>query len=398
MEQQGPDVKVWTPTARYLDFTKPAFAGYDQIGLYRFTDANGSGGATVTTGPGYCITNLLLQGVAASRVIEFVRETTPETLRFSFSGSSGRRLLVKSTSKRAFPWGDGVKIDVGRKAALLLDNSAYEYAPYHVHDGGVIDIWSNWALSPQQELVLDGALALFKAPASTYAHRLTFLNGARAAGTGFLMGNGNNGYVVCAGNAPSTAEMDFGFYSQSSRSYFFTVDDVTKSSAVDFTVEGSLYHNFAADTRTSLVKNGPGTMCLKGACTAVGEKPFEVREGVLLLGEDAIASTALDFALTGGDLAVADGKTNACGLLSLKADGAIALGEKATLSFAGVQEWGEGCALHISASAGAKMRLGTSAQLPAAQLRAIRLNGMRVAQEGDGTLVPVFPSLRLIVR
>ena len=388
MEQSGADVRVKTPHARYLNFTEERFAAYSEIGLYKFTSSNGSGWATVTDGPGYCITNLLLNGTAPSAYVKLSGNCPADAeLRFSFNGGDDNRLVAEMVSQRPLSQSEAVHIDVCTNASLVLNINSAVTSTYRVYPGGTLENWANWSVNPKQEIYLDGGTANFGVGGTdTYARKVVFRDGAKATGDELLFGNGDNGFITVAGDKPSVAETGFGFYCNVPRTFTFFIDDVTGTSEPDFTVRGKIYHNFSNYTTSSIIKSGPGTMRWEAACTAVGE-PIEIREGTLSLGGTDIIQSGHGLVFSGGAIAVDAGAANACGVLSLQKNASFELGAGSSLSFASLGDWTDGATLDVTAGKGAQLRIGTGACLSAVQLRGIRINGLRVDQQDDGSVV-----------
>jgi hypothetical protein len=124
----------------------------------------------------------------------------------------------------------------------------------------------------------------------------------------------------------------------------------------------------------------------EAACTAVGE-PIEIREGTLSLGGTDIIQSGHGLVFSGGAIAVDAGAANACGVLSLQKNASFELGAGSSLSFASLGDWTDGATLDVTAGKGAQLRIGTGACLSAVQLRGIRINGLRVDQQDDGSVV-----------
>lgn len=383
MKQVGRDVHVWTPAARFIDFTRPEYSAYDDVGLFRFTRYNGSGGATVTSGAGYCISNLVLQGHSASSSLYLEGGSFADTLRPSFGGTEEGKLIAVATASQIFPKSKEVRVEIAANATLAIGASMHDFAEYLVLPGGCIDNCANWSLNPYQDVLLDGGSIRFGTAGVTYARRITYLDGAESSGTELRMGDRVSGTIVASGNAPSRADMDFCLYAPAARTFLFAVDDVTGSSEPDFTVEGWIYHATAADTNSTVVKTGPGTMRWNGPFSAVG-LPTALREGTLLLGDSDVMSASGALSFEGGALAVSDGSRNACGEIFVSADTSLEIGSGAELSFASVGSWDEDARLDVTAGKNARLRIGSSAELTAGQLSRIRINGRRVRQDGTG--------------
>ena len=387
MTQEGDNVVVKTPFARYLNYTVDQFKAYDSIGTYEFTKYNGSGPAAVADVGGYCITNLVLNGRIPSGYAKLSNKCeASDTLRFSFSGTEQRKLIVDIASNYPFPHQQCAQVEVERNAQLRLFSVGGCQLDYVVRLGGGIENWVNWSINPKQRIVLDGGSVCFgRGSATTYARKLVFRDGAEATGSSVCFGDGVDGSVVASGASPSYARIGFGLYSAVARKFDFLVDDATGDSAADFTVSGNIFHN-GGNQKTTLVKLGPGTMRFDGKCTAAGY-PVSLENGTLLLGASFAFDNTHAFDFRGGSISVADGTENHLGTMALNADAEIEIGGNSTLSFSGVAEWSQGHVVDVTAGKGAELRIGESACLSATQLRSIRINGLRVRQKENGSIV-----------
>lgn len=398
MTQEGEDVVVKTPFARYLDYTVDQFRAYDSIGTYEFTMYNGSGHANVTTGGGYCITNLVLNGRIPSGYAKLSNRCEAlDPLRFSFSGTERRKLIADIASAYPFPHQQYAQVEVDKNAQLRFFAAGGCRLDYVVRSGGEIESWANWSVNPRQCIVLEGGIVRFGlGSTTTYVRKLFFRNGAEATGSSACFGNGVDGSVVASGSLPSYARIGLGLYSEEARKFDFRVDDVTGDDAVDFTVSGNIFHN-GGNQKTTLVKLGVGTMRYDGKCTAAGY-PVSLEDGTLLLGASFAFDGSHAFDFKGGSISVADGTENNLGTMALNADAGIEIGKNSILSFSGVAEWSDDCVVDVTAGKGARLRIGGSACLSAAQLRGIRINGLRVDQQDDGSVVARPRPSFLIIR
>ena len=400
MKQVGNDIHVKTPHARYINFTSPEFVQYAGIGLFRFTAYNGSGGATVTDGAGYCITNLVLSGCEQPYCVNLSGSCANDSeLHFSFRGNGRRPLLAEVTASAALPQNDKVRVDVDAGSTLLLNKATAGSVIYRIRDGGLLDNGVNWSVNPYQSIFLEGGRVHFGGNgALTYARKIVYRDGAVSDGTELRFGNGTSGYVGAFGSKPSFADMNFGLFSKDARTYTFSIDDVTSSAETDFTVMGSIFHcGTAADTHSTIVKTGAGTMRWNGVCSAVGE-PILLQEGTLLLGASGILAAGHRLALSGGNLAAASGTANGCRSFALEKDATFDIGEGASLSFDEIASWDDDAKLQIVAGKDAGLRIGTSAVLTGAQLSRIRMNGVRVLQDAAGNVTMRPDSLFMVVR
>ena len=397
MEQVGDDIHIHTPFARYLKYTLEEFKAYSTAGSYEFSTWNGSH-ANVSLEDGYCITNLVLNGVAHSAHVRLSGACPDDdcTIRFAFCGTSARRIVADMEQSNVFPKKQNALVAVQTNATLRLFKASGSLSSIRVCQGGMLENWVDWGVNPSQDVVLDGGVATFgRGDKTTSIKGLYFRNGAEARGSKLLFAE-KGGPIVASGDRPSFAHTELRFYPIDT-TYHFHVDDVTGSDQEDFTVTGRIIHHNPTYTSSTFVKKGAGTMRWDGACTAVG-KPTEIHEGVLLLGNTDVLTGNHALVFAGGGFAVADGTVNACGEFFLTKDASFDIGAGAVLSFADVGAWNESAKLTVHMGEGGRLRIGMSAGLTGAQRSRIRLNGARVSQSADGFLSAQPRALRVLIR
>jgi hypothetical protein len=117
-----------------------------------------------------------------------------------------------------------------------------------------------------------------------------------------------------------------------------------------------------------------------------------------LLGASGVLAAEHRLVFSGGSLAAAPGTSTACRSFAFEKDAAFYLGEGASLEFGEIGSWDENAKLAISAGKNARLRIGARAVLTRAQLSRIRMNGVRVLQDGDGNVTMRPDSLFMVVR
>lgn len=398
MRQVGPDVQVRTPAARYLNFNDDRYREYNEVGLFKFTPYNGSGGATVTSGPGYCVTNLVLSGAATSASYVGLKGTcaSGSLLSFSVSGAESRAITAEATSTYTLPRTSAEFVDVNSNATLILNVAGGGTATYRVRKGGLLSNWANWSINTAQSIDLDGGRVQFGVGgALTYLKNLLCRNGAETFGSQMRLIDGNCA-VTAFGSSASVIGNDVLLYSQSARTYNFDVADVTGGPGADLTIRGNIGHVDGVNTNSTLVKTGFGTMRLEGVCSVVSA-PFSLAAGTLDIGVSGALDSCLDIAFNGGSISADAGTSNACRSLALTKSASISLGQGASLSFDGVNGWGGAATLDVTLARGAKLRVGKSRSLTVEQLRRVYVNGKR-AMQNDSGYVTERPSFVLVLQ
>lgn len=398
MKQVGPDVQVCTPAARYLNFTSAGYTEYNDVGLFRFTAYNGSGGASVTAG-GYCVTNLLLTGRATSPSYVALKGQCAASVQqsFSFSGSRTRSLTAEASASYTLPRTSTGFVDVNSNAVLILNASGGGTSRIRVAAGGLLEHWSNWSLNPNQTVELNGGCSKFGvAGAITYLRKAVYAGGVSRGGV-MRFGNGVDGYITVQGGLPSTAENDILLYADAARKLTFDVADSTGDSQADFTVRGRVAHCDSVNTNSTVVKTGGGTMRWEGAF-AMASSPLALDAGTLQLGASGVMNTGIGIAFGGGSLAADAGTVNACGSLAVSKSASVEIGAGASLSFSGVASWAGAARIDVAMSSGGRLRIGSSAVLTREQLRRIAVNGVRAVQDEYGYVAERPAAFYLLLR
>lgn len=312
----------------------------------------------------------------------------------------------------ALPKNGSVTVDGG---SLHLLRQLTAPTAFYVGPGGVLaQCCENGLKDDYSSLTIDGGL-LALSPVSysskvhcddcgTYVQGLTLANGARITGLPPRVGNALVTWTV-NGSSPSFCETGLKLVhsTQDESRFTFDVADVTLDATADFTVSGRIYDMDANTAGTRLVKTGAGTMRWCGASTCKGE--VTVSAGTLALGVADAINADQPVVLNGGALAVEAGLATTVSEVSVTADSGLALAAGASLSFAGVAAdgWTEGAKLAVTGpdvqqDARSGLRIGTTACLTPARLRAIRYNGLRVRQDEEGWLMPYRSGMVLIFR
>ena len=254
-------------------------------------------------------------------------------------------------------------------------------------------------------VIADGGILEFGSDGGKkYIGHVTLKNGAEMrVGTASALihaGGGSAKMLRVCGESPSTNTAPVELMGNANYGVTTNVFSVLKtgdgSFPADFVQDGKIAdYNSSQYARGSFKKTGDGTMLLEGNFTSTNEAI--IADGTLLLGgsgtwTNTSAKTAAPLVLSGGTLAVAEGKNMEMGRLSkLTADSGIVLGAGASVSFQGSSAdsvgWASGAKLSITAPKGATVRFGLDkGGLTSSQVSAIRLNGRKAIITGNGTI------------
>lgn len=263
-------------------------------------------------------------------------------------------------------------------------------------------------------LTLDGAELQFQfaggerdGETGCYVQDLTLKNGARVIGGKMRVAGGALRTITGTGvqtNAAGALNCSSG---SGGTSGTMTVDvaDTTGDAAADYVITGPVTYYTSGYQGLTLVKTGAGTMRQEGTIYNGMTLPIRIEAGVFELGKSGVINgTKQTFTLSGGGgIAVAAGCTNTVGTLKLTGDGTIVLQPGAALSIAdsSAVAWTDGKLLQVTVTNDQMtgLRFGTSsAGLTAAQLKQVRVNGLRAKIDENGYIYHKRMGCAVIVR
>lgn len=406
MKQVGANVQVRSQYGMYIESQL-------QPGEYKFT-----GGEGKVYNQQYAIDKLRLSLSAKAGeydpmlvALDGKNSTTSSTLAFD-GGESGAVAATLSTDA-ALPQDAKGVVEIGSGALVRLNygksgpGDVKAQNTFRVLPGGEFRHAGSFSIGHKQNFEIVGGRVGFgtssasSEDAATYIGGLIYRDGAETYGASPRIG------CDCAvrtlkvgGTSPSVSHNGLIItYTYSYGYYTFDVEDVTSSEAVDFTIEGAVrnYDN-GYNGYGKLKKDGAGTLRLMAPCTSA-YGPFLLQKGTLELGASGVfAAATMNATLADGTLAALADTANSCGVLDITGDAAISLGAGAELEIGSIGTWTEGKKLAVTLADGARLRVGTSACLSAAQLRRIRVNGLRCAQDESGYLSGYRSGMMLLFR
>lgn len=330
------------------------------------------------------------------------------------TGEPDGKMALRITDSNQLPASDNViRVENGGELRLDCTAAADRACTFYVCKGGALR--ETGAFSSSEKIVLDGGRMWlgYGTPSdvvATYLYDVTLKNGGQidvwpndyATRVVPFSCGGGLAKVTVGGDSPSTNNVNVAFYSDktsASTAEFFVAKTGGGSHGADFVQNGSLAFSYGSvqGGNVDILKTGDGTMLLNGDCLTtnaivLANGTLKLAKSVRWLSDSSNLSIQLasPLAFEGGCFATADGSTNAVGSINrLTEDSSIEVGENATLSFADSSGaaacWAGGKKLCITAGEGARVRFGTSAKgLASAQVAQLRLNGKRVALDGEG--------------
>ena len=355
------------------------------------------------------------------------------------SSSSGVAATYRTSSLTGWPRNG--KVEIGAGGIVEMENSdaggggnvsiASGTSPIYVHAGGEFRQLGtkefNCALHQSQRIFADGGTVWFgygstihgpssdpvNTGGSTYVGYLELSNGAHCRGSAVRAG-----FIVPEAFFAATGD---------GTSYFDTgislVGATTKDNPDNMTLfrfhadEGAtleingdvLPFSKFTNRRMTVRKTGGGVVRFNGqinfgnVTAEYNTQPAtKLQEGLIELGVSSCGNANLAFSLDGGGIATAAGTTNALGLVTLTANGAIVLGDESELALADASgaTWTAGARLNVTGDLKkSRLRFGTSASaLTAAQLKCVRVNGNKAKLDDDGYVCEYVPGILLIVR
>ena len=351
--------------------------------------------------------------------------TTGAVVRVGGAGSAKMWLNLNHTVNGQGLPKDGT-LDVGANGIVAISHSTKATRVF-VHDGGVIyqatdnifgnDTPVNVSLdngmialgadgSPMDDSIKESGVFAF-----TALHLVRFANGADITGHIPSVGYGVDIYPYwhVTGSSPSSCSAGFRLFE--SPSFVLDVEDVTDSPADDFTIGGVIDRNAENNViaTTPVIKVGAGTVSVTAELgnqrPAGVDYGLVVSNGVWRFASDKASNASLDVLLKGGRLAVASDVDAVLGKVALGVASEIDLEDGASISIAAPTDanWPEKrlsftVAGDFALNRATQIRIGTSACLTDAQLRRIRINGLRVVQDEDGYLAGTKFGILLLVR
>lgn len=262
----------------------------------------------------------------------------------TFDGGE-RPLYVKVTSKTAFPSCGNVNVltnaDVKLCAAGLTVSTGISdgTSTLKVERGGILRREDNGQIASTQQVELDGGTLDHIGGGGIYLNYLLMKDGARMT-SGATAPRSAFSNTLCyynvVGTEPSSIEgsgiRPFGSSTASTaRTFQINVNDVTGDDGVDCTIAAIQAATASSYYYYHFEKYGDGTLKLEGSGKAV-RLESTLYGGTLLLGAKNCMTNAV--VLAGGNLAVADGKSNSLGALTVSNACTIAVGTGGSLSFA----------------------------------------------------------------
>ena len=338
-------------------------------------------------------------------------------------------------------WPRNGKVEILSGATLVMTNAdaggsgndsiAGGTSPIYVHSGGTFIqkgmTQFDCALHKNQRIFADGGTVWFgygstgrgpdsdpvNTAGSTYVGYLELSNGAHCRGSAVRAG-----FIVPEAFFAATGD---------GTSYFDTgislVGATTKDNPDNMTLfrfhadEGAtleingdvLPFSKFTNRRMTVRKTGGGVVRFNGqinfgnVTAEYNTQPAtKLQEGLIELGVSSCGNANLAFSMDGGGIATAAGTTNALGLVTLTANGAIVLGDESELALADASgaTWTAGARLNVTGDLKkSRLRFGTSASaLTAAQLKCVRVNGNKAKLDDDGYVCEYVPGILLIVR
>ena len=397
--------------------------------------------------PGYNASNvylpsLTLKATTCRRTIVTMSPDVVNTWEggtLAVSSSSGVPATYRTSSLTGWPRNG--KVEIGAGGIVEMENRdaggggnvsiASGTSPIYVHAGGEFRQFGtnefNCALHANQRIFADGGTVWFgygstgRGPSSdpvntagsTYVGYLELSNGAHCRGSAVRAG-----FIVPEAFFAATGD---------GTSYFDTgislVGATTKDNPDNMTLfrfhadEGAtleingdvLPFSKFANRRMTVRKTGGGVVRFNGQINFGNvtedyntQPATKLQEGLIELGVSSCGNANLAFSMDGGGIATAAGTTNALGLVTLTANGAIVLGDESELALADASgaTWTAGARLNVTGDLKkSRLRFGTSASaLTAAQLKCVRVNGNKAKLDDDGYVCEYVPGILLIVR
>lgn len=279
-----------------------------------------------------------------------------------------------------------------KASTVFADGISYGRSGIVMHPGSRLYHNAASVIRCQNQPVTLDAAELRLRSYTPYLNNVIFRNGARIRPDG---ANGiQAGHVadICrwlvTGTSASTNDANLTLYAWGRNAdgqgmdLTVEVEDVTGDDDADFVMNGSVSVN-TTYPNAGLVKDGAGTMLMKGSVASIGH-PTRIVAGTMLLGASGITASDYAVSLEGGVLAAAAGTSNGAGAVAVTVDSGIRIGTGASLSLTELSV-AEEAVLDI-ASPSPRTGLVTAA-LDAATLRRIRVNGKRAIQGADGVLL-----------
>lgn len=309
------------------------------------------------------------------------------------------------------------------ETAVSADVATGESVSINVMPGGVFRQKTNdaFAFKGPRFNVDGGELALKRGntvsttDCGAYLNRVTLSGGARVTGLRARIGSNladfDPAWYVRRGSSGESVKITsgFNFVGQGKyRSFVVSVDDFAEGADL-VTCPGSLategdgaFAEFGGNSnnRMNLCKRGKGTW-LVGASSPGFHAAVHVEDGELALAANDALAEAEEVSLDGGSLSVTNGTEQTIRKLAVTVDSALNIGAGTSVSIVSMPNsaWSGKLAVTGAFNDGeSPLRIGETACLSARQLRMIRINGHRAAQDENGYLHPADPGIMIIFR
>ena len=405
LRQVGDDIEARIPYVGYKNYgtsdkSKP------EEGLHDIQKGHTKG--TVRTGPGvdgYGLKDvkLWLDG-SRWRGIELGGKVAQSGMTHVY-GSSTERIFVRALSADALP-----SVTMHEGGMFCTQGSSSKLRDFVMEEGGKFAQIGAWTISSDAQPVFRGGTMVIgydqlgKKPttsiADAYLSRVTFADGGTLTGLIPRSGYYYEPVWTVSGSHPAALESGIALTSKdtvtSAQTCTFDVEDVTGDAVADLTIGGRIcYGNW---NRIGIRKAGLGTV-LATAMNEASLYPLNIEGGLWKLGTTGCMTTDHAVELSGGSLGSAAGVSNAVGQVSLAADTICGIDLEAgseldlsSLSF------GANARLNVTTDESATARLRVLTPCKEADLRRIRVNGKRAAQDADGYVTVGNFGLMLILR
>ena len=340
LRQNGANVEIQAVKAGYVDVnTYPVGTNLTDVTL------NNMSVATSATTSGYGIHMITATFNGESKMGCVTLDGSMEAMvgnQLTFDGGE-RPLYVKVTSKTAFPSCGNVNVLTNADVKLCADGLTVGLgisegtSTLKVKRGGILRRDGNGQIASTQQVEVDGGTLDHIGGGGIYLNYLLMKDGARmtSGSTAPRSVLTSINYYNVVGSEPSSIEgsgiRPYGNSRVSNaRTFQINVNNVTGDEQVDCTLAGIQAPASSDFAYYQFEKWGDGTLKLEGSGKHV-RCQTRLFGGTFLLG--ASNSMTNEFVLAGGSIAVADGKSNALGALTVSNACTIAVGEGGALSF-----------------------------------------------------------------
>lgn len=320
-------------------------------------------------------------------------------------GSASEGIFVRAMSPEAEP-----SVTVHDGGVFCIQNKSSKAREFVMESGGEIVQNGLWTISQDSKLFLRGGTFVVgndligKKPTSEqgglYLNRVTFEDGGRISGLIPKSGYYSEPVWNVLGTHPAILESGIALTSADGATKDqvcqFNVEDVTGDDAADLVIGGCIC--YGSWNKIGIRKTGVGTV-LATARNEASLHPLRVEGGLWKLGATSCMTPAHVVELSGGSLGSAAGVSNAIGQVSLANNTICGIeleaGSELDLSHLAL---GANSRLNVVTDESATARLRVLTPCSEAELRQIRVNGKRAAQDSDGCLKAGNFGLVLVVQ